>query len=189
MGTKLGMTRLFKEDGTVVPVTLIQTMPNEILHKKTIEKDGYVALVVGFSGLKKEQKNRKYRFVKEFKLDAGDSAQYEKGQFLNLDLFKEGQLITLSGYSKGKGFAGVMKKWKFHGGPATHGSHMHRRPGSIGCRAKPGRIEKGKKMAGRMGGAKVTLKGREIVLIDAGKGVIGVKGAVPGSVSNLVVIS
>ncbi|OGJ50632.1 50S ribosomal protein L3 [Candidatus Peregrinibacteria bacterium RIFOXYB2_FULL_32_7] len=187
MGSKIGMTRILKADGIAVPVSVIRTGPNQILHKKTAEKDGYLALVLGFEPLKTPKKTKKYRYIKEFSINSEEFDQFEKGSAVDLNIFKEGEKITLSSVSKGKGFAGVMKKWNFSGGPATHGCTRHRGPGSIGARAKPGRIEKGKKLPGRLGNEKVTIKS-EIVMINQEKGLIAVKGAVPGAKNSLVIL-
>ncbi len=186
LGTKIGMTRIFREDGTAVPVTVIKTEKNEIVQIKTQEKDGYSALVLGFTALKKPKKTRKYKHLKEMLLKNG--GEYQKGDFVGINIFEEGEMVSLTGVSKGKGFAGGMKRWNFSGGPGGHGSHFHRRPGSIGCRAKPGRVEKGKKMAGRMGGDNVCISKCQIVLLDPEKSLLAVKGAVPGAKNSLLII-
>jgi large subunit ribosomal protein L3 len=184
MATKIGMTRIFQDNGEIIPVTLIKTEANEVIQVKNIEKDKYQALVLGFNKLKVARKTRKYKFVKEFN---GVDDKYKKGDFVNIDLFQEGEMITISAISKGKGFAGVIKRHNFSSGPETHGSHGHREGGSIGARAKPGRVCKGKRMPGHMGDKLVTLKGK-IIEINKEKGLIAIKGPIPGANNSLIVL-
>lgn len=186
LGKKLGMTRILQDDGRVIPLTLIHCEPNEITQVKTAEKDGYPAIVLGFSKLKKERKNKKFYFRKEFRITPDQ--ELKKGSLIKVDIFKEGELVRITGTSKGKGFQGVMKRHNFSGGPASHGSHFQREPGSIGARAKPGRVHKGKKMAGHMGTDTVTLQKVPVSMIDVENNVIGIKGAVPGSKNSLIII-
>lgn len=186
LGKKLGMTRILQDDGRVIPLTLIHCEPNEVTQVKTVEKDGYPAVVLGFSKLKKERKNKKFHFQKEFRITPDQ--ELKKGSLIKVDIFKEGELVRVTGVSKGKGFQGVMKRHNFAGGPASHGSHFQREPGSIGARAKPGRVHKGKKMAGHMGTDTVTLQKVPVGIVDVENNVIGVKGPLPGSKNSLVII-
>lgn len=186
LGKKIGMSRLLQDDGRVIPLTLVYCEPNIITQVKTKEKDGYPAIVLGFSKLKKERKNKKFYFQKEFRVDAEN--EYKKGDAIDLNIFKNGEVVRITGTSKGKGFQGVMKRHHFAGGPKTHGSHMKREPGSIGARAKPGRVHKGKRMAGHMGFENVTIEKTPIVHLDSEKHLIGIKGPVPGAPNSLVII-
>ncbi len=178
------MTRVFNQDtGVAVPVTYLQVEPNTVVRTKTEEKDGYNAVILGVRA--KNWKSRKgkehvrYGDQKEWKVETLESL--EAGKTLNCEKFAEKSKITVTGKAKGKGFQGVIKRHKFNEGPRTHGSHHHRRPGSIGMCEYPGRVLKGKKMPGRMGSQQVTLREREVVVCDAEKGVIGIKGPIPGS--------
>lgn len=186
LGTKLGMTRVIQDDGRVIPMTLIQCEPNEVHQVKTEEKDGYPAIVLGFSKLKKPKKTKKFAHCREVRIEEGE--EYKKGDIVDLSKFNEVQEVELSGISKGKGFQGVIKRWNFSRGPETHGSHHHREPGSIGACAKPGRVAKGKKMPGHMGTDKVTLKKVKVMHLDVKNNVIGLKGAVPGPNRGLIFI-
>lgn len=198
LGKKIGMTQVF-EDGELIPVTVIEAGPNYILQKKTEEKEGYTSLQVGFD--EKKEKNttkpmmgifgkaqvKPLRFVREFQVDSVDG--YELGQELKADLFAEYEYIDITGTSKGKGFAGVMKRHGFGGNRATHGvSRAHRKPGSIGQSSTPSKVIKGKKMAGRLGGDQVTVQNLKIVKVDAENNLILVKGAVPGAKKSYVII-
>ena len=197
LGRKLGMSQIFNEDGTVIPVTVIEAEPNTVTQIKTKEKDGYEAVQVG-AGLKK--KTNKPRFSKEFNLEnKGKKArgkasttlgdlQLAVGQKIDLSIFSEGDLVKVSGLSKGKGFAGVMKRHNFSGMPFSHGHHhVARHGGSIGQRF-PQHTLKGMRMAGRMGGVKRTTRGLKIVKIDTENNLIAVKGAVPGNKGGLVIV-
>lgn len=187
IGKKLGMTRLIKDDGRVIPVTVVKCDPNTVTQVKTVEKDGYPAIVLGFSELKKPTKTRKFKWVREFTFDGGDSVK--KGDKVTLETFKDVNEVKIVGISKGKGFQGTVKRWNFSKGPETHGSHQHREPGSIGTRAKPGRVHKGKKMATRMGCDRVTIKGVKIEHLDTEKNIIALRGAVPGATNGMVMIN
>ncbi|MFA6549761.1 MAG: 50S ribosomal protein L3 [Candidatus Gracilibacteria bacterium] len=188
LGKKLGMTRIIQDDGRVIPVTVIFCTPNTIEQVKTVEKDGYPAIVLGFNALKKPTKTSKFEHLREFKIAATDVEKFKKGDLINLDSLKEVKEVTITGVSKGKGFQGVIKRHNFSRGPMSHGSHHHREPGSIGTRAKPGRVNKGKKMPGHMGLDTVTIKGVKIMHIDNEKHLLAIKGAVPGAKNNLVII-
>lgn len=187
LGTKLGMTRVIKDDGRVIPLTLVSCPPNTIVQVKTKEKDGYPAIVLGLSALKKPRKTRKFRYLREIRIKEGE--QFEAGKEQKCDTLKEGDLVTAIGISKGKGFQGVMKRHGFKGGPASHGSVFIREAGSIGMRAKPGRVLKGKRMAGHMGSERVTRKHIPIAMIDVEKNIVGIKGAIPGAKGSLIIIT
>jgi large subunit ribosomal protein L3 len=183
LGKKVGMTRLIQDDGRVIPVTVVECPPNTITQVKTVDKDGYPAIVLGFSELKKPTKTKKFKHVKEFKVEEG--AEFT----VTLENFLEIKLVKITAISKGKGFQGVIKRHNFSRGPETHGSHHHREPGSIGACAKPGRVAKGKKMPGRMGTDQVTVRKVKIAHLDPSKNLIALKGAVPGPNGGLVIIS
>jgi large subunit ribosomal protein L3 len=179
---KVGMSRVFLDSGEAVAVTYLQVEPNTVVRVKTAEKDGYNAIVLGVDP--REWKTRKgktlvrYGHQKEWKIDSIDGV--EAGKPISLDAFAADVEVAIAGVSKGKGFQGVMRRHHFHGGPRSHGSHFKREPGSVGMRAQPGRIFKGHRMAGRMGGDHVTLHNRPIVVADATQGLIAVRGPVPG---------
>ncbi len=175
IGRKLGMTQVFSDQGEVIPVTVIRTGPCQILQVKTIEKDGYTALKLGFDGV-----------AREVRVDKTES--FSPGQELKLDIFKPGDKVEVTGISIGKGFAGTVKRHHFNRGPMSHGSKSHRIPGSIGAGTTPGRIEKGTRMAGRMGGDRVTVRNLKVVEINPEKNLLLVKGAVPGADNGLVII-
>jgi len=187
MGKKLGMTRVIQEDGRVIPITVVQCEPNEVVQVKTNDKDGYPAIVLGFSKLKKEKKTKKFKFLKEFRLDEGD--EYNKGDMISLEKFTEIKKVFVKAKSKGKGFQGVIKRHNFGRGPETHGSHHHREPGSIGACAKPGRVAKNKKMPGHMGFANLTLKNIKIEYLDLKNNIIGLRGPLPGPNKGLIFIT
>ncbi len=183
------MTRLFQDDGRVIPVTVVQCEPNEVTQVKTMEKDGYPAIVLGFSKLKKPTKTRKFKLSREFKVLENELENYKKGDTVGLDKFQDIEVVKVSSVSKGKGFQGVIKRHNFSRGPESHGSHHHREPGSIGTRAKPGRVAKGKKLPGRMGTDKVTLQKVKVVKVDTENNIICLKGALPGANGALITIS
>ena len=181
------MTRIFKEDGRVIPITVVQCEPNEITQIKTTEKDGYPAIVLGFSKLKKPSKTKKFYHQKEFKIEEG--AEHKIGDQITLESFEEVEKASkVVAISKGKGFQGVIKRHNFSRGPETHGSHHHREPGSIGACAKPGRVDKGKKMPGHMGTDRITLQNVPIVYLDTKNNLIGLAGPIPGGTKGLVII-
>ncbi len=187
LGKKLGMTRVIKDDGVVVPVTIIECSPNTITQVKTEDNDGYNAIVLGYSKRRQPSKTKKYYYSKEIKVE--DTAGLEKGTEVTIGIFEEGDKVSLTGVSKGKGFQGGIKRWNFSRGPESHGSHHHREPGSVGACASPGRIHKGKKMPGHLGNAKTTIKRTEIAYIDPKKNLIGIRGPVPGSINSYVTIN
>lgn len=180
------MTRVIQEDGTVVPVTVVECTANTISAVKTADKHGYNALVLGFSPLKKEKKTKKYQHLKEIRVE--DTSSFEVGKEIDTKILEGIETVSITGVSKGKGFQGVIKRHNFSRGPETHGSHHHREPGSIGQCAKPGRVNKGKKMAGRMGTDQVTRKKVKVVQIDHDKSLVALKGSVPGAPGSLVII-
>lgn len=189
LGKKIGMTRVIQQDdGRVIPLTVVQCQPNVVTQIKTTEKDGYPAIILGFSELKKPTKNRKYRYRKEFRLPETEKENFKVGDTIDVKSFELNETVKVTAISKGKGFQGVIKRHNFHRGPETHGSHHHREPGSIGACASPSRVHKGKKLPGRMGGDTVTLKKTQITYIDADSHLLGIKGPLPGAKNNLIII-
>jgi len=179
---KVGMSRTFLESGEAVPVTYLQVQPNVVVRTKSKEKDGYDAVVLGIEP--KEWKTRKgktltrFKEQKEFRVESLDG--YDAGTELSVDVLPENAMVTVKGVTKGRGFQGVVKRHGFRGGPRTHGSHFKREPGSVGMRTSPGRIFRGHRMAGHMGNDNMTLKKRSVVVSDAMRNMIAVKGPVPG---------
>lgn len=188
LARKLGMTRVIcPETGKVTPVTLLEVPANEVLQVKTIERDGYSAVVLGSFARKNFGKNinKKFKYIREIEVN---SETYSIGDKVGVDSLEGLDVVKLSGVSKGRGFAGVIKRHNFSRGPETHGSHHHREPGSVGTCAKPARIIKGKKLPGRYGADNVTLREVKIVKIDAEKELLAVKGAVPGARNGFIYI-
>lgn len=197
LGKKIGMTQIFTEEGIVVPVTVVEAGPNVVTQIKTVEKDGYSALQVGFGDAKEKSLNKPQKghlaaakvlkkHLKEFRMDSVEG--FEVGQEIKADLFATGDKIDVSGISKGKGFQGPIKRHGQSRGPESHGSRYHRRPGSMGACSFPGRVFKNKKLAGHMGSVKVTVQNLEVVKVDAEKNLILVKGAIPGAKGAIVTI-
>jgi large subunit ribosomal protein L3 len=196
LGRKIGMTQVFDEKGQVVPVTVIQVGPCVVTQVRTRDRDGYEAVQIGFEQVPQRKltlpqrghlakANRLVRHLREFATD--DPTAHNVGDIINVDMFTTGQRVDVSGTSKGRGFAGVVKRHGFRGGPKTHGqSDRHRAPGSIGGGTAPGRVWKGQKMAGRMGGKRVTVQNLEVVEVLADKNLLLVRGAVPGPNQGLV---
>ncbi len=187
LGKKIGMTRIFTEEGRSVAVTVLECQPSTIIQVKTAEKDGYNAIVVGFDAYKRPSKNKKYKTVKEFRVDSTET--YAIGDSVSVEsLCKEGDIksVKLTGNARGFGFQGVIKRYNFSRGPETHGSHHHREPGSIGACAMPGRVAKGKKLPGRMGNQQVTKRNVPVVVVDKQKHLIAVKGSVPGAFNSVI---
>lgn len=190
LGKKIEMSQIFDESGKVVPVTLVEAGPCWICQIKTSEeKDGYDAIQIGFEKLEKKQKIKKtmgkkpYRFLREFR---ASPEKLKVGDKIDVSIFQEGEKVRVSGISKGKGFAGVVKRWGFAGQSATHGTkHEERSPGSTGSRF-PQRVVKGRKMAGRMGSERKTIKNLKIVKIDKKNNLLAIKGAIPGSRGTLL---
>ncbi len=195
LGKKIGMSRVFREDGQVVPVTLIQAGPCAITQIKTNATDGYEAVQLGFGPVKKLNRpraghfkgNPPTRYLREVKAD--DIGEFTPGQQVKVDIFEPGELVDVIGKSKGRGFAGVMKRHGFGGGPRTHGqSDRARAPGSIGGGTTPGKVFKGLKMAGHMGNARITVKNLEVVQVDPERNLLFLKGGVPGAPNGLLMI-
>ena len=198
IGRKLGMTRVFGDDGTVVPVSVIEATPNTITRLRTLEQDGYAALQLGagtarrvtkpvagqFKALAKEL--QKPANVREFRVDATDD--YEVGQTVDVSVFEPGELVDVTGVSKGHGFTGTIARHHFKRGPKTHGSTNYRAPGSIGAGTTPGRVFKGTRMGGHMGDDRVTVKKLKVVRVDTERNLILVKGAVPGARNGLLLV-
>ena len=197
LGKKIGMTQIFTEEGIVVPVTVVEAGPNVVTQVKTVEKDGYNAIQVGFEDAKEKSLNKPQKghlaaanvlkkHLKEFRVDAVE--EFTVGQEIKADLFAAGEKIDVTGTSKGKGFQGPIKRHGQSRGPESHGSRYHRRPGSMGACSYPGRVFKNKKLAGHMGSVKVTVQNLEVVRVDADKNLILVKGAIPGPKGSMVTI-
>ncbi len=198
LGKKIGMTQVFNDEGEVVPVTVVKAGPCSVIQKKTEEVDGYNAVQLGFDEVKESRVNKplkghfeKYdvepkKYIKE--LRSFDIDDLEPGDELTAEVFSPGDKVDVTGTSKGKGFAGTVKRWNFNTGPKTHGSRNYRLPGSLGASADPARVFKGKKLPGRMGRDKVTIQNLEIVRIDAEKDVLLIKGAVPGPKEGLLIV-
>ena len=199
LGKKVGMTQFFTANGELVPVTVIEATPNVVMQLKTVETDGYEAVQIGYhdqrevltnkpaKGHAAKAKTAPKRFIREIKdVELGD---YEVGQEIKVDLFEAGDIVDVTGTSKGHGFQGVIKRHGQSRGPMTHGSRYHRRPGSMGGASSPSRVFKGKKLAGQMGGDKVTIQNLEVIKVDLEKNVILIKGNVPGSKKSLIQIS
>ena len=197
LGRKIGMTQVFAENGDLIPVTVIEATPNVVLQKKTVETDGYEAIQVGFEDKRVKLSNKPEqghvakantapkRFIREFRnVNVGE---YEVGQEVKVEIFAEGDVIDVTGVTKGKGFQGVIKRHGQSRGPMAHGSRYHRRPGSMGPVA-PNRVFKQKKLPGQMGGNVVTIQNLEIVKVDAERNLLLVKGNVPGSKKALVTV-
>jgi large subunit ribosomal protein L3 len=202
LGKKLGMTQVFNPDGTRLPVTAVELGPCTVVQKRTADKDGYVALQLGFTDKSEKRVNRPElghfkkagvtpkRYLREFRVSAEEAAKYEVGQEIGIDLFAMGDKVDIQGTTKGKGFAGVMKSYSFRGGKATHGVHeAYRHGGALGMCMTPGRVLKGKKMAGHHSYKKVTVQTMEIVRIFPEDNLAFIKGSFPGSRNSLIQIS
>lgn len=198
LATKVGMTQIFNENGALIPVTVLQAGPCAVTQVKTVENDGYNAVQVGFGDIREKlvTKPRKGHFAKagvankrhlrEFRFE--NAADYTVGQEIKADIFAEGDKIDATAKSKGKGFQGVIKRHNHARGPMAHGSKFHRHAGSSGAATSPGKVFKGKKMAGRMGNVRVTVQNLEVVRIDTDNNIILVKGAVPGPRKAMVML-
>lgn len=199
IGKKIGMTQVFTKEGAVIPVTVIEAGPCAVVQKKLNEKDGYSALKLGFSGVKSELLNKPdqgqfknldgkaFKVLREFRVEESD--EHNIGDQLTIDMFELGEKVIITGVSKGKGFAGVIKRWGFHRGPKTHGSKHHRAPGSTGMSANPGKVHKGKKMPGHMGTDRKTFKNIEIIDKRSQENLLLVKGDIPGAKNGIITIS
>ena len=200
IGKKVGMTQHFTEDGTRVPVTVVQCGPVTVIQKKTMEKDGYEAVQVGYDEIKEGKlknvtkaakghfgDNQPTKHLREFK--AVDMSAIEVGQKIDGLIFKAGDIVDVSGTSKGRGFAGVVKRWGFKGGCASHGHRFHRTTGSIGQSATPARVFKNKKMPGQYGNSKATSQGLEVIAVDTELNVMLIKGSIPGANGRVVEVN
>ena len=198
IGRKLGMTRLFAEDGSVVPVSVIVAAPNTVTAIRSVERDGYAAVQLGAGAARRVTKPvagqlppldkdaPRPSVMREFRVDSTEG--YEAGQALDVTLFEPGDKVNVTGTSKGRGFAGTVKRHHFHRGPKTHGSTNYRQPGSIGAGTTPGRVFKGTRMGGHMGDRRITVLKLEVVKVDPERGLLLVRGAVPGARNSMVVI-
>lgn len=195
-GKKIGMTQLFDEEGTVIPVTVIEAEPNKVCQVKTAETDGYEAVQLGFGSIKENKVNKPMaghfekqgvepvRYLREVRVESG--AEHTVGEEVTVANFAEVKKVDVTGTSKGKGFAGVMRRYNFGGGPGGHGAHFHRAPGSVGQCAYPSRVFKGVRLPGHMGCDTVTVKNLEVVRVDEDMNLILLKGAVPGGKNGVV---
>jgi len=197
LGRKIGMTQLFESDGRVHPVTVIEAGPCYVVQKKSQARDGYEAIQVGFGDIRARLATKAIsghyararvtpkKYLKEFRVESSDP--FELGQEIRVGQWSSGDLVDVTGTSRGRGFAGTIKRWNFHRGPMSHGSMYHRRVGSLGATA-PARVFKGRKMPGRLGGERTTTLGLTVVRVDPERNLIMVKGAVPGARGGLVTI-
>ena len=198
LGTKLGMTQMFREDGTMIPVTVVLADPCPVVQKKSVEHDGYEAVQVAFKPIReklctkpmlghfKKAGVEAHRYTREFKFD--DTAAYEVGQVIKADIFANGDHVDVTATSKGKGFEGNIKRWNQGRGRKTHGSHSYRVPGSMGACTYPGEVFKTKHLPGHMGSERVTVQNLEVVRVDADRNLLLVKGAIPGAKGSLVTV-
>jgi large subunit ribosomal protein L3 len=198
IGRKLGMTQIFAEDGSVVPVTVVQAGPCTVTQIKTLERDGYAALQLGFGTRKLKHVNQPmrghldkvgkgyFRVLQEVRVN--DTEDYQLGEEIQADIFEIGERVDVVGVSKGKGFAGTIKRWGFHRGPATHGCKNIREPGSTGCATYPGRVMKGKRMPGQLGNKRVSTLNLKVVDIMYEDNLLLIKGAIPGATNGVVFI-
>ncbi|MDO4562307.1 MAG: 50S ribosomal protein L3 [Clostridia bacterium] len=196
IGKKIGMTQIFTPEGKVVPVTVIEAGPCSVVQKKTVEKDGYEALQLGYGAVSEKHVSKPLRghfakagvtlkkVLREFALEG----EYNVGDEIKCDLFADGDKVDVTGISKGKGYAGTVKRWGTHRGPMTHGSGYHRGPGSMGACSTPSRVMKGKKLAGHMGVEKVTILNLDVVRVDAERNLLLVRGAIPGPKGGIVTV-
>jgi len=198
LGKKIGMTQLFLADGTMIPVTVVEAGPCPVVQKKTQGRDGYDAVQLGFAEMREKLATRPrkghcekagvkvVRYLREFKLE--DMGAYEVGQMVTADVFAEGDKVDVSGKSKGKGFAGVIKRWNYGRGRKTHGSHSYRATGSMGACSYPGEVLKTKRLPGHMGAENVTVQNLEVVRVDANRNLLLIKGAIPGAKGTMVAV-
>lgn len=200
LGKKLGMTQIFTAEGKVVPVTVVESGKNVVIQNKTAERDGYYAVQLGFGAVKEKNVTKPMKghfakagvnlvkFIREMRLS--DASEYNVGDIIGVDIFKDGDLVDVTGTAKGKGFAGGIKRHNFKRGPMGHGSKSHREPGSTGAMISGGggRVLKGKKLPGRMGAHKVTIQRLSVVRVDADRNLILIKGAIPGPKGSFVMI-
>ncbi len=200
IGKKVGMTQIFDDSGNVIPVTVLEAGPCYVTQVRTAERDGYTAVQLGFGQTKPQRLTRgqlghlqrnnlpALRYLREFRIRNGD-VDVEEGQEINADIFEVGDRVDVIGKSKGRGFAGTVKRHHFRGGPKTHGqSDRLRAPGSAGAGSTPGRVPKGRRMAGHMGSERVTIQNLEVVVVDPDKHLIAVRGSVPGASGGIVIL-
>ena len=197
IGKKIGMTQIFDAEGKVIPVTVIEAGPCNVIQKKTVETDGYEAVQLGFGEVKEKHVGKPLKghfaksgvelrkVLKEFRLD---EITLNVGDEVKADIFAEGEKVDVTGISKGKGYAGTVKRWGTHRGPMTHGSGYHRGPGSMGSCSSPSRVFKGKRLAGHLGCEKVTVQNLDVVKVDLERNLILIKGAIPGPKGGIVTI-
>jgi large subunit ribosomal protein L3 len=196
IGRKVGMTQIFQADGTMIPVSVVAVEPNTVTRLRTPERDGYTAVQLGIEESSKLTKPElgqlkslpKVGVIREFRLEGKDDTEYTVGQKLDVTLFAAGDIVDVTGVSKGKGFSGHIKRHHFKRGPKTHGSDHHRAPGSIGPGTTPGRVYKGMRMAGHMGDARATVKKLQVVRADAERNLLLVKGSIPGIPHGLILL-
>lgn len=198
LAKKLGMTQIFDESGRLIPVTVIEAGPNSVVQKKTVDTDGYDAVQLGFIDLKEKKANKPMqghfakagvpvkKYLREFRLD--DCASLNVGDEIKADVFANGDKVDVAGITKGKGYAGTIKRWGTHRGPMTHGSGYHRGPGSMGQCSYPGRVAKGKKLPGHLGVERVTMQNLTVVQVDAERNLMLIKGGIPGPKGGLVIV-
>ena len=200
VGRKVGMTQIFDTDGTAVPVTVMVAGPCPVVQKKTVATDGYEAIQIGFQSEAKAARLTKpvrghfdkvqlpyQRHLREIRLRGGEG-EFQVGQVLTVSLFAAGDLVRVTGITKGKGFQGGVKRWGYKGGPKTHGSMFHRAPGSIGASSYPSRVFRGHHLPGHMGAARLTVRGLTVVSVDPEKNLLLVRGAIPGPTGGLLTI-
>lgn len=197
IGKKLGMTQIFVDNDKLVPVTVVEAGPCVVTQLRTVNRDGYSAIQLGYGDIKPGKLNKpKQGHFRASKTEGKrhlaeiltDNSDYKIGQTIKADSFSQGEKATVTGISKGRGFQGVIKRWGFSGGPGGHGSHFHRAPGSIGACASPSKVQRGKKLPGRYGNDRITVKNLEIVKVDAEKNLLLIKGCVPGARGGLLII-
>lgn len=200
LGTKLGMSQVFAENGNLIPVTVVETTPNVVVAVKTVESDGYNAIQLGYGAVKEKHLTKPVKgqfekagvapvkYLREVRMD--ETPSYTVGQTLAADIFAEGEIVDVIGTSKGKGFAGTIKKYNFRRGPESHGSKNHRQPASLGARMSGGggKVFKGKKLPGQMGGVRVTVQHLQVVRVDTARNLMLVKGGIPGPKGSLVMV-
>lgn len=198
IGKKLGMTQIFADDGRRIPVTVVEAGPCVVVQKKTLEKDGYNAIQIGFAEKEAARSNRPllghckpagkgaFKYLRELRIDDVDA--FSIGDVISAEAFSAGDVVDVTGTSIGKGYQGVIKRWGFRGGRSSHGSNFHRAPGSIGCSAYPSRVFKNKKMPGQLGNERVTVQKLQVVRVDAADNLLLIKGAIPGSANGLVLV-
>ena len=200
LGTKVGMSQVFAENGDLVPVTVVEVLPNVVAAVKTVESDGYNAVQIGYGAVKEKNLTNPVKgqfdkagidpvkYLREFRL--ADKPEYTVGQTLAVDIFAAGEIVDIVGTSKGKGFAGTIKRWNHQRGPESHGSKNHRQTASLGARMSGGggKVFKGKRMPGQLGGERVTVQNLEVVRVDADRNILLVKGGIPGAKGSLVMV-